>query len=119
VTCQFDEEQFELVIGNLLDNALKFKPPDGTVTLRLRVAADGWATVQVLDTGPGIPAADLPRIFDRFYRGEQENGSLPGTGIGLALAKECVELHGGEIRAENRAEGGACFTVRLKTILAP
>jgi signal transduction histidine kinase len=110
----FDEEKLNQVFGNLLGNAFKFTPAGGQITLRLTTAPDGWAAIQLEDTGPGIPAADLPRVFERFYRGEQENGSLPGTGIGLALAKECVELHGGEIRAEIRPEGGTRFTVRLQ-----
>jgi CheY-like chemotaxis protein len=69
----------------------------------------------VEDTGPGIPAQDLPRIFERFYRGEQAGGEVPGTGIGLALVQEYVHLHGGEVRAENRPGGGTRFTVRLRT----
>ena len=116
---RFKREEVDQVFGNLLGNAFKFTPPGGAVTLKLTTAPDGWATIQVEDTGPGIPAQDLPRLFERFYRGEQDNGSLPGTGLGLALAKECVELHGGEIRAENRLGGGACFTVRLKTVARP
>jgi signal transduction histidine kinase/ligand-binding sensor domain-containing protein len=109
----FDENELDQIISNLLGNAFKFTPSGGSVTLRLGVAPDGWATIQVEDTGPGIPAQDLPRIFERFYRGEQENGSLPGTGLGLAVAKECVQLHGGELSAENRPEGGTRFIVRL------
>lgn len=109
----FGEAKLHQVFSNLLGNACKFTPAGGRVTLRLTGPAEGWATVEVEDTGPGIPARDLPRLFERFYRGEQENGSLPGTGLGLAVAAECVRLHDGEIRAENRPEGGARFTVRL------
>jgi signal transduction histidine kinase len=116
---RFDEGQLEHIVGNLLGNAFKFTPAAGTVTLRLRLVPDGWAVIQVEDTGPGIAAQDLPHIFERFYRGEPSAGQRPGTGIGLAVAKECVELHGGTIQAENRAEGGARFTVRLPLPPAP
>ncbi|MBP1612143.1 MAG: hypothetical protein H6Q01_806 [Acidobacteria bacterium] len=111
----FDEEKLERIVGNLLGNALKFTPPGGHVTLRLSGAPDGWALLEVEDTGPGIPVQDLPRVFERFYRGEQAGGEVPGTGIGLALVREFVQLHGGEVRAENRPGGGTRFTVRLRT----
>jgi signal transduction histidine kinase/DNA-binding response OmpR family regulator len=115
----FDEEKLERVIGNLLGNALKFTPPGGAVTLRLRRTAGEWATIDVEDTGPGIPPEDLPHVFERFYRGGQAWGLVPGTGIGLALAKEYVDLHGGQIRAEGRAGGGTRVTVRLPVTAAP
>ena len=111
----FDEEKLERVFGNLLDNAFKFTPPGGDVTLQLTDEGQGWASVVVEDTGPGIAPQDLPHVFERFYRGEPFAGQMPGTGIGLALAKECVELHGGEIRAENRFGGGTRVTVCLRT----
>ena len=110
-----DEEKLDRVLGNLLDNAFKFTPPGGTVSVKMRLPAGGWASIEVEDTGPGIRDQDLPHVFERFYRGGQETGPMPGTGIGLALAKECVELHGGEIGAENRPEGGTRFSVRLRT----
>ena len=109
----FDEQKIEQVIGNLLGNALKFTPAGGAVTLRLRTATDGWATIDVEDTGPGIPTHDLPHVFERFYRGDRAGGHTQGTGIGLALAKEYVDLHGGEIRAEGRPGGGTHVIVRL------
>ena len=66
------------------------------------------------DEGPGIPDGDLSRVFERFYRVEKSRARDPGgTGLGLAIVKHLVELHGGEVRAENRAEGGARFTVSL------
>jgi signal transduction histidine kinase/ligand-binding sensor domain-containing protein/AraC-like DNA-binding protein len=114
----FDEEKIERVIGNLLGNALKFTLPGGDVTLRLRTTPDGWATIEVEDTGPGIPAHDLPHVFERFYRGDQAAGHAPGTGIGLALAREYVELHGGEIRAGSGDRRGTRVTVRLPAIIA-
>jgi len=119
VHATFDEGKMEHVIGNLLGNAFKFTPAGGTVTLRLTAVPDDRAIIEVEDTGPGIPARDLPHIFERFYRGEQEAGSAPGAGIGLSLAKEIVELHGGEIRGENRPEGGTRFTVGVKKAPPP
>ena len=88
-------------------------------SLRLRADEEGWAAIDVEDTGPGIAADDLAHVFERFYRGGQEAGHVPGTGIGLALAKECVELHQGEIFAENRPAGGTRFTVRLRVTSTP
>lgn len=116
----FDESKLDQIFGNLLSNALKFTPAGGTVRLKLtEVTAEGWVFVEVEDDGPGIPAQDVPRIFERFYRGEQDNGSVPGTGLGLALARECVELHSGVILAENIVGGGARFTVKLKGSTQP
>ncbi|MCU0224879.1 MAG: ATP-binding protein [Acidobacteria bacterium] len=109
----FDGEKLERIVGNLLGNAFKFTPPGGSVALRLSSAPRGWVQLEVEDTGPGIPARDLPRVFERFYRGERTGSEVPGTGIGLALVREFVQLHGGEVRAENRPGGGARFTVRL------
>jgi signal transduction histidine kinase/DNA-binding NarL/FixJ family response regulator len=111
-----DEQKLERVIANLLGNALKFTPPGGTVVIGLASEGDGWATIDVEDTGPGIPPQDLPHVFERFYRGGQEGGHVPGTGIGLALAREYVDLHGGEIHASNRPGGGTRFTVRLRVV---
>jgi signal transduction histidine kinase/ligand-binding sensor domain-containing protein/DNA-binding response OmpR family regulator len=108
-----DEERLERVVSNLLDNAFKFTPAGGTVLLSMFREGD-WATLAVEDTGPGIPADDLPHLFERFYRAARDSDLVPGTGIGLALAKEYIELHGGVISAENRSGGGARFTVRLK-----
>ncbi|MCA9931073.1 MAG: HAMP domain-containing histidine kinase [Anaerolineales bacterium] len=89
--------QLRQAVRNLLDNALKFTPPDGKVTLSL--TADGQqATVQVTDTGIGIPEADMAGLFGRFHRGRNV-GDIPGNGLGLAIVKAIVERHGGEIMA--------------------
>jgi signal transduction histidine kinase len=109
----FDRDKMEKVLINLIGNALKFTPEGGTVAVRWEKGED-HVSVSVLDTGPGIPEKDLERIFDRFV---QVDDSLSrkhgGTGIGLALAKEITELHGGVISAANRPEGGAAFTFTL------
>jgi signal transduction histidine kinase len=67
----------------------------------------------VLDDGPGIPTADLPRLFDPFYRSPQANNQGGHAGLGLAIAKRIAELQGGELQAANRTGGGACFTLSL------
>jgi len=97
------------VLINLLDNALKFTA-QGCVTVGLE-SCDGKAELRVTDTGPGIAPAELPFIFDRFFRGRA--GHAPGNGLGLSLCREIVQLHGGKISAANRAGGGAEFAVVL------
>lgn len=106
------------VVENLLDNAVSFTPAEGRVEVGLE-HRDGRAVIAVSDTGPGIPDAHLPRLFDRFFSyrpGEAGNrGHLSDghSGLGLAIARAIVERYGGEIRAENRVEGGARFEVWL------
>jgi len=88
-----DPDALERAIGNLVDNALKWSPPDG----RIRISAAG-GTVEVSDDGPGIPADDLPYIFDRFYRSAQAR-ALPGSGLGLAIVRRIADIHGGTVEA--------------------
>ena len=100
-------------LDNLLDNALKYTPPDGRVTVRLK-AASGTAELAVADTGPGIPAADLPRIFERFYRvAKDRSRQSGGSGLGLAIAKGLVEANGGRRGVESSLGVGSTFTMRL------
>lgn len=107
-----DRERLLRAFGDLLDNALKFTPSGGTVTLTAGTAPDGAAFVSFTDTGPGIDPVDLPLAFDRFYRSPGARGTQ-GVGLGLAIAKALVEAHGGTVEAANGAGGGAVFTVRL------
>jgi two-component system sensor histidine kinase KdpD len=104
------------VLTNLLDNAQKFTPPGGRIELGAKRSGNALA-VEVADSGPGIPTGELDRIFEKFYRatrsqgGDAHGGS--GSGIGLAIARGIVVLHGGQIVAENRPGGGAVFRFTL------
>jgi two-component system sensor histidine kinase MprB len=104
------------LLANLLDNAGKWSPVPGTVRVSLRPATgpDGqpWAELTVADAGPGIAEADLPRIFERFYRAPAAR-AMPGSGLGLAIVAQAVELHAGTVAAGRSDLGGALFTVRL------
>jgi signal transduction histidine kinase/DNA-binding response OmpR family regulator len=109
-----DSKQFERVINNLLSNALKFTRTGGKVEVSLEKYASGTLVIQVTDNGIGIPSNELPFIFDRFYQASQTpNLFNEGTGIGLALAKDIVELHGGTIHVESKENEGSVFTVKL------
>ncbi|MGE2728312.1 SpoIIE family protein phosphatase [Mycolicibacterium vaccae] len=107
-----DSDMWEKVIFNLLSNALKFTF-DGSISVRTH-RADGAAVIVVADTGTGIPAAEMPRLFERFHRIENAHArSHEGSGIGLALVKELVELHGGSISADSAESVGTTFTIRI------
>ena len=99
------------LIDNLLSNALKYTPPDGRVTVT--VGAEGsMATVAVADTGAGISEAELPFVFEDFFRGREAKKSA-GTGLGLPIARRIAELHGGSISLASEEGAGSTFTVRL------
>jgi two-component system sensor histidine kinase BaeS len=106
-----DEARITQIATNLLTNAIKYTPPGGQVTVTTR-ASGGTARLTVADTGPGIPAADLPHVFERFWRGAGAKGRS-GTGIGLAVAAELAAAHGGTVTAASPPGGGAVFTVTL------
>jgi two-component system sensor histidine kinase KdpD len=108
----FDYVEIDQVLSNLIENAVKYTPPGSEIRVAVRAQRDA-VTVEVSDTGPGIPAEALPRLFDAFYRARIEGGGPSGSGLGLAVAKGLVEAHGGQVAAENRAEGGARFVFRL------
>lgn len=122
LTALLDEERFGQVLTNLLDNALKFSPENGTVTIRA-TPHDGAIRLTVEDTGSGIAPADLPRIFERFYKSDAARDrsaeSRGGTGLGLAIARHLVEAHGGKIWAESPPGRGALFVVELPAESAP
>ena len=109
-----DERRVEQVLVNIIHNAVKFTPSGGRVSISARVQGDSML-VSVSDTGEGIPADDLPRIFERFYKADKSRSS-GGTGLGLAIAKHIVEAHGGKIWAESIEGKGATFHFTLPLI---
>jgi two-component system phosphate regulon sensor histidine kinase PhoR len=108
-----DPAKLHDVLRNLVENASNYSPEDSRIVLTSR--KDGsHVLIEVADSGPGIPEADLSRIFERFYRVDKARSrESGGTGLGLSIVRHLVELHGGEVRAINRPEGGAVFRVRL------
>jgi two-component system phosphate regulon sensor histidine kinase PhoR len=113
---QWDQARLERVVGNLLSNAIKYSPDDGSITLTIEreVTLSGqMAVLSVCDSGLGIPSADLPRIFDRFYRASNVRDWISGTGIGLAGVKQLVEQHQGSIEVESTLGVGTSVVVRL------
>ncbi len=106
-----DREQMERVIMNLMSNALKFTPKGGRVELEVR-SDENSVYIYIKDSGKGIKAEDLDKIFERFFKSDE--GNIQGSGIGLSLVKEMVELHHGSISVESRAGEGSTFTIILK-----
>lgn len=102
----------ERVVENLLSNAIRHTPQEGSITVSVDKAGRS-AQLQVRDTGPGIPAEALETVFERFYRCTSDDDDDGGTGLGLAIARKIVELHGGNIRATSHPGDGAVFTVAL------
>ena len=108
-----DPQRIGQVVGNLVGNALKFTPRGGHVRVALRPHRDG-AQLEVADTGVGIDAAELPHIFERFYRGSSANEARgTGSGLGLAIVKSIVDMHAGRINVESRVGQGSTFSVIL------
>lgn len=110
-----DPGQLSQVLQNLIDNAIKFSRPGGMVDVGGAPHEDGQsASIWVRDSGIGIPAVDLPRVFERFHRADGRAREVKGTGLGLSIAKQIVELHGGRIWAESVEGSGATFRFTLK-----
>jgi signal transduction histidine kinase len=107
---ELDQSRLRQVIGNLLDNAVRLTPSGGSVRLRA-ATAQGGVVIEVQDTGPGIAADVLPRVFDRFYR----SGERGGSGLGLPIARSLVEAHGGTIVASSEVGHGTTISIRLPT----
>ena len=116
-----DEVRLGQVLNNLLGNAIKFTGPEGTISLRLGRAPDGQAQIAVTDTGFGMPPQVLEHVFDLFYQAPQgSDRSRGGLGLGLAIVRSLVEMHGGTVQAESAGDGrGSTFTIVLPTIAPP
>jgi signal transduction histidine kinase len=113
LTADGDPERVHQVVANLLENAVRHTPRGGTVQVRAQRDHDG-VTIEVLDEGPGIAAADEARIFERFYRADSARASSDGgAGLGLAIAQWIVDLHGGDIHPEKREPHGCRMVVTL------
>jgi NADPH-dependent 2,4-dienoyl-CoA reductase/sulfur reductase-like enzyme/two-component sensor histidine kinase/rhodanese-related sulfurtransferase len=109
-----DAEGLGVAFGNLADNALKYTPENGRVTISLAAGEGGMtAVVSVADSGPGVSPADLDRLFTPFFRAGLSKARHPGTGLGLSIVKRVVEEHGGEVAADSVLGRGTTFTVRL------
>ena len=108
-----ESDSLERALTNLLDNAVKWSPPGGTI--RVQLEGD---RLRVADAGPGIAEADLPHVFDRFYRADNARNT-PGTGLGLSIVAQTIAQHGGWVRAGRSAQGGAEFTVHLPGSISP
>jgi two-component system, OmpR family, phosphate regulon sensor histidine kinase PhoR len=113
VSMRGDRAQLGLLLSNLLDNALRYTPAKGTVCVRLD-ATESRAMLQVADTGEGIPARELSRVFERFYRVDKARArQTGGTGLGLAIVRHVAEAHGGTVRVDSELGRGSTFTVSL------
>jgi two-component system phosphate regulon sensor histidine kinase PhoR len=113
ISVRGDRAQLGLLLSNLVDNALRYTPGKGTVCVRLD-SSESRAVLQVSDTGEGIPAAELPRVFERFYRVDKARArQTGGTGLGLAIVRHVAEAHGGTVRVDSELARGSTFTVTL------
>lgn len=113
-----DRQRLTMALFHVLDNAIKFTPESGEILVSCTGDAQ-HVVIEILDSGSGIAAADLPHIFEHFYRGAAHRPADSGSGLGLSIAKRIVEAHGGSIQAENAAAGGARIRVTLPTAPRP
>jgi signal transduction histidine kinase len=109
-----DPERIRQVLNNLLSNALRYTPPGGTVRVRCRAGDAGQLVLSVEDSGRGIPAEQLPHVFDRFYKSKDSRG----TGLGLAIAKSLIVAHGGQIVAQSVPGKGTTIRITLPVLAA-
>jgi signal transduction histidine kinase len=111
VNAPFDRDRIRQVASILLDNAVKYTPEGGRVTVTV-TEKNGWAGLEVSDTGIGIPEDQLPLIFERFYRADPSR-TAAGAGLGLSIARQIAEAHGGRIEVESTPGEGSTFTLLL------
>ena len=116
VSLKGDEGKLRQVLTNLVHNALKFTPAGGRVEVEAVTKKPGQVQISVRDTGPGISASDLPRIFDRFYSGTSVPPDTRGAGLGLAISKSLIDLHGGHLHVSSTLGQGSSFFIDLPVI---
>jgi signal transduction histidine kinase len=110
----FDRERIIQVLYNLISNAIKFSPVNGTIKITVKYTnSDSFLLVSVQDNGVGIPDGELEAVFDKFIQSSKTNTGAGGTGLGLSICDEIISCHGGEIWCTNSSEGGAIFTFTL------
>jgi two-component system OmpR family sensor kinase len=110
-----DAEALRILLDNLIDNAVRYTPPDGVVDVAVRTRA-ARILLEVSDTGPGIPAAMHERVFDRFYR--IEGSGTEGSGLGLSIVRSIADRHGASVRVSNRPAGGTLIRVEFPSLAA-
>ena len=114
LTMRGDRPQLELLLSNLVDNAVRYTEPGGRVILRVRPSGTDAVEIEVADNGMGIPTADLTRVFERFYRVDKARGrDTGGTGLGLAIVRHVAETHGGRVTVRSELGRGSTFTAIL------
>jgi two-component system sensor histidine kinase VicK len=107
-----DRDRLAQVIGNLFSNAIKYSPAGGLISVQLR-PQNGEVVLTVQDEGMGIAPDDQERVFDKFFRTAEASSAIGGTGLGLAVAREIVETHGGSIKVESEPGEGSRFWIEL------
>ncbi|MEQ9300522.1 MAG: response regulator [Cyclobacteriaceae bacterium] len=119
IYANIDQPKFEKIINNLIVNALKFTENGGSITVKLGLKSDKLLTIEVVDTGVGIPADEIEFVFDRFFQvSTGDNAANPGTGLGLAMAKELTKLHNGEISVKSEVGKGTTFSLAFPVVEA-
>ena len=107
-----DDNRMAQALGNILSNAIKFTPAGGSVSTMLTLQ-DGQLSIRVTDSGPVIPEGEREKIFEPFYRGSQGRRIVEGMGLGLSIAREIIQAHGGEIKVESTPGSGTSFILQL------
>ncbi len=115
-----EEENLERIVQNLVENAIKYTPPGGTVRISAVHDSDDQVVLHIADDGVGIPSDALPHIFDRFYRADPSRSrEQGGFGLGLAIVRRRVEAMGGNVEVDSKTDQGTCFTIRLRSLSHP